>query len=381
MWKEFREFAIRGNVVDMAVGLIIGAAFGAIVTSLVNDVIMPPIGLLLGGVDFANLFLVLKEGAKGPGPYATLADAKAASAVTLNIGVFINAIISFTIVAFAVFMVVKGVNAARREPAPAAAPPAPTPSEAVARRDPRSAQGALAPRSRNQRTCGPLRATTATGSGECGIGARLGNRRGLLRAEGDKPDLPRRWQSAASPSESRSGGGLGAPCTATTQSDESRQPGSPGNSEATWPSGPTPSSTRSSCGGVPATAHSAADANRAASSTLTSRRSHGMERPGERHRDGPASVSRTARAFESGCSCATKRSSARKTSTIDHGSSCRAMRGKTWRGDRSAWHRAAESSSGGVRTPSPRLANASATWPPRCRESRDRVYRVGVRPP
>ena len=128
MLKEFREFAIRGNVVDMAVGLIIGAAFGTIVTSLVNDVIMPPIGLLLGGVDFANLFVVLKEGAKGPGPYDTLADAKAASAVTVNIGIFINAIISFTIVAFAVFMVVKGVNAARREPAPAA-PPAPTPSE------------------------------------------------------------------------------------------------------------------------------------------------------------------------------------------------------------------------------------------------------------
>ena len=128
MLKEFREFAIRGNVVDMAVGLIIGAAFGAIVTSLVNDVIMPPIGLLLGGVDFANLFVVLKEGTKGPGPYATLADAKAASAVTLNIGVFINAIISFAIVVFAVFMVVKAVNAARREPA-AAPPPAPTPTE------------------------------------------------------------------------------------------------------------------------------------------------------------------------------------------------------------------------------------------------------------
>jgi large conductance mechanosensitive channel len=130
MLKEFREFAIRGNVVDMAVGLIVGAAFGAIVTSLVNDVVMPPIGLLLGGVDFANLFVVLKDGVKAPGPYATLADAKAASAVTLNIGVFINAIISFTVVAFAVFMVVRGVNAARREPAAApAAPPAPTPSE------------------------------------------------------------------------------------------------------------------------------------------------------------------------------------------------------------------------------------------------------------
>jgi large conductance mechanosensitive channel len=128
MLKEFREFAIRGNVVDMAVGLIIGAAFGTIVTSLVNDVIMPPIGLLLGGVDFGNLFIVLKDGARFPGQsYASLAEAKAAGAVTLNIGVFINAIISFAIVTFAVFMVVKGVNAARREPAPA--PAAPTPTE------------------------------------------------------------------------------------------------------------------------------------------------------------------------------------------------------------------------------------------------------------
>lgn len=127
MLQEFREFAVRGNVVDMAVGLVIGAAFGAIVTSLVNDVIMPPIGLMLGGVDFSNLFVVLKEGVKGPGPYATLADAKAASAVTMNIGVFINAIITFTIVAFAVFLVVQAVNAARRAPAPA--PAAPTPSE------------------------------------------------------------------------------------------------------------------------------------------------------------------------------------------------------------------------------------------------------------
>lgn len=127
MLKEFREFAVRGNVVDMAVGLVIGAAFGAIVTSLVSDVIMPPIGLLLGGVDFSNLFVVLKDGVKGPGPYATLADAKAASAVTMNIGVFINAIITFTIVAFAVSLVIQAVNAARRAPVPA--PAAPTPSE------------------------------------------------------------------------------------------------------------------------------------------------------------------------------------------------------------------------------------------------------------
>jgi large conductance mechanosensitive channel len=130
MLKEFREFAVRGNVVDMAVGLIIGGAFGAIVTSLVNDVLMPPIGLMLGGVDFANLFVVLKEGTKAAGPYASVAAAKEAGAVTVNIGVFLNTVISFVIVAFAVFMVVKGVNRARREPPPApAAPPAPTPSE------------------------------------------------------------------------------------------------------------------------------------------------------------------------------------------------------------------------------------------------------------
>jgi len=132
MLKEFREFAMRGNVVDMAVGVVVGAAFGAIVTSLVNDVVMPPIGMLLGGVDFSNLFVVLKEGVKAPGPYATLADAKAASAVTLNIGVFINAILNFTIVAFAVFMAVRAINAARREAPPApAAPPAPTPTETL----------------------------------------------------------------------------------------------------------------------------------------------------------------------------------------------------------------------------------------------------------
>jgi len=129
MIKEFKEFAMRGNVVDMAVGLIIGAAFGAIVTSLVNDVIMPPIGMALGGADFSELYVLLKDGMP-PGPYATLAAAKAAKAVTINIGVFVNTIVSFLIVAFAVFMVVKSVNAAHRAPAPApAAPPAPTPQE------------------------------------------------------------------------------------------------------------------------------------------------------------------------------------------------------------------------------------------------------------
>ena len=115
MLKEFKEFAMRGNVVDMAVGIIIGAAFGTIVKSLVADVIMPPIGLLMGGVDFADLFIVIKEGATAAAPYATLADAKAAGAVTINYGAFANTVISFIIVAFAVFMLIKGINSAKRE--------------------------------------------------------------------------------------------------------------------------------------------------------------------------------------------------------------------------------------------------------------------------
>jgi large conductance mechanosensitive channel len=125
MFKEFKEFALKGNVVDMAVGIIIGGAFGTIVNSLVNDVLMPPIGLLLGGVDFSDLFLVLRQGTR-PGPYSTIADAKAADAVTLNLGVFINAAISFVILAFALFIVIKAMNMARRqlEAEPPAAPPA-----------------------------------------------------------------------------------------------------------------------------------------------------------------------------------------------------------------------------------------------------------------
>lgn len=122
MMKEFREFAVKGNVVDMAVGIIIGAAFGTIVKSLVDDVLMPPIGLLLGNVDFSSLFIVLKEGAVA-GPYNTLADALAAGAVTLRYGTFINTIISFLIVAFSVFILIKNINRLKREkPAPAAAP-------------------------------------------------------------------------------------------------------------------------------------------------------------------------------------------------------------------------------------------------------------------
>jgi len=114
MLKEFKEFAMRGNVVDMAVGIIIGAAFGQIVTSLVNDVLMPPIGLLLGNVDFSNLFLVLKAGTTA-GPYASLADAQAAGAVTVNYGLFVSTIISFVIVAFAVFLLIRSINRLQRE--------------------------------------------------------------------------------------------------------------------------------------------------------------------------------------------------------------------------------------------------------------------------
>ncbi len=114
MLKEFKEFAMRGNVVDMAVGIIIGGAFATIVKSLVADVIMPPIGLLLGGVDFSDLFILLKEGSTAA-PYATLAAAQEAGAVVISYGVFINAVISFIIVAFAVFLLIRNINRLRRE--------------------------------------------------------------------------------------------------------------------------------------------------------------------------------------------------------------------------------------------------------------------------
>ena len=123
MLKEFKEFAMRGSVVDMAVGIVIGAAFGTIVKSLVSDVIMPPVGLLLGDVDFANLFIILKQGSEVAGPYAALAEAQAAGAVTLNYGTFINTIIAFIIVAFAVFMIIRNLNKMKRkEEAPPAEP-------------------------------------------------------------------------------------------------------------------------------------------------------------------------------------------------------------------------------------------------------------------
>ena len=114
MFEEFKKFALGGNVVDMAVGIVIGAAFGTIIASLVEDILMPPIGLLLGGVDFSNLFLVLKEGAAAA-PYSSLAAARAAGAVTLNYGSFVNTLISFLIVSAAIFLIVKLINKARSQ--------------------------------------------------------------------------------------------------------------------------------------------------------------------------------------------------------------------------------------------------------------------------
>lgn len=122
MLKEFKEFATKGNAVDMAVGIIVGAAFGSIVKSLVSDIIMPPIGLLLGKADFSNLFVVLREG-KVAGPYISLATAKTAGAVTLNYGIFINSIISFLIVVFSVFLLIRSINRLRsQKETPQAAP-------------------------------------------------------------------------------------------------------------------------------------------------------------------------------------------------------------------------------------------------------------------
>jgi large conductance mechanosensitive channel len=121
MFKEFKEFAMRGNVLDMAVGIIIGGAFGTIVKSMVDDLLMPPVGLGLGNVDFSNLFVVLKEGTKAASPYAALADAKAAGAVTINYGLFINNVVSFIIVAFCVFLLIRAMNRLNRK---VEAPPA-----------------------------------------------------------------------------------------------------------------------------------------------------------------------------------------------------------------------------------------------------------------
>ena len=135
MLKEFREFAVRGNVVDMAVGIIIGAAFGKIVDSLVKDVIMPPIGLLLGQVDFSNLFLVIKQGAQA-GPYLSVEAAQKAGAVTFNYGMFVNTVISFVIIAFAVFLLIRVINRLKAQEEKKAAP---TPEDVVLLREIRDA--------------------------------------------------------------------------------------------------------------------------------------------------------------------------------------------------------------------------------------------------
>jgi large conductance mechanosensitive channel len=124
MLKDFKEFAIKGNVVDLAVGVIIGGAFGGIVTSLVNDIVMPPIGLITGGHDFKNLYAILQDGSKTPPPYASIEAAKAAGAVTFNYGLFINTVLNFLIVAVAIFVMVKVIQRLRRE-APPPPPPAP----------------------------------------------------------------------------------------------------------------------------------------------------------------------------------------------------------------------------------------------------------------
>jgi len=138
MLKEFKEFAMRGNVVDMAVGIIIGAAFGKIVESLVKDLIMPPIGMLLGKVDFANLFVVMREGVN-PGPYLSVDAAQKAGAVTFNYGVFINTCISFVIVAFAVFLLIRSINRLKQKEAETAAAPAATPEDVLLLREIRDA--------------------------------------------------------------------------------------------------------------------------------------------------------------------------------------------------------------------------------------------------
>lgn len=124
MLKEFREFAVKGNMLDLAIGLVLGSAFGAIVSSLVKDIIMPPIGWLLGGRDFSALFVVMKDGKDTAGPYVSLADAQKAGAITLNYGVFVNAIFTFIVVALAMFFVVKTMNKLKKkeEAAPAAPP-------------------------------------------------------------------------------------------------------------------------------------------------------------------------------------------------------------------------------------------------------------------
>jgi large conductance mechanosensitive channel len=135
MLQDFREFVVKGNAFDLAVGVIIGGAFGAMAGSFVTDVMMPPLGLVTGGADFTNLFLTLKEGAT-PGPYASLAVAKEAGAVTLNLGVFLNTVVNLVVVGFVLFLMVRAINAART-PAPAA--PAAPPEDVLLLREIRDA--------------------------------------------------------------------------------------------------------------------------------------------------------------------------------------------------------------------------------------------------
>lgn len=125
MFQEFKKFIMRGNVLDLAVGIVIGGAFGGIVSSFVNDVLMPPIGLALGSVDFKELYVVMKEGTAAAGPYASLTAAQEAGAVTLNYGLFVNTIINFLIIGFAIFMVIRAANRL--------SPPAPAPVPAATR--------------------------------------------------------------------------------------------------------------------------------------------------------------------------------------------------------------------------------------------------------
>lgn len=132
LWREFRDFVQRGNVIDLAVAVVLGAAFGKVVDSFVKDVLMPPIGLLLGKTDFSNLFLVLRDGST-PGPYSTLAAAQAAGAVTIGYGALLNNVVSFLIIAFSVFLIVRVINRARRQPE-AVPPPAP-PEDVMLLRD------------------------------------------------------------------------------------------------------------------------------------------------------------------------------------------------------------------------------------------------------
>ena len=137
MFQEFKDFIVKGNAFDLTVGVIIGGAFGAMAGSFVSDVMMPPLGLVMGGTDFSNIFVTLKEGTKAAAPYATLAAAKDAGAVTLNVGTFLNTVINLVIVGFVLFLMVKSINSARK-PAPAPAAP-PTPEDVILLREIRDA--------------------------------------------------------------------------------------------------------------------------------------------------------------------------------------------------------------------------------------------------